>query len=83
MFYEVNLSEEKGARMRFFEKLFGSVSNSDEKNDYARATLEFATSLEINTNNAKADSNNRRWVYWCRPCGLVEKTKNLVRVFAK
>ncbi|MHC4584754.1 MAG: hypothetical protein ACYS3N_09500 [Planctomycetota bacterium] len=39
--------------MRFFEKLFGSESNSDKKNDYARATLEFATSLAINTNKLK------------------------------
>ena len=69
--------------MRFFEKLFGSVSNSDEKNDYARATLKFATSLEINTNNAIADSNNRRWVYWYRPCGMVEKTKNSLRESTK
>ena len=49
--------------MLFFEKLFGSVSNSDGKNDYARATLKFATSHEINTNNAIADNNNRRWAY--------------------
>ena len=38
--------------MRFFEKLFGSLSNSDQKNDYARATLEFATSPEIKKSNA-------------------------------
>ena len=40
-----------GERMRFFEKLFGSLSNSDKNNDYARATLEFATSSDINTSN--------------------------------
>jgi len=59
----VNLDDEKGAKMRFFEKLFGSVPNSDEKNDYARATLKFAMSHEINTTNAIADNNNRRWAY--------------------
>jgi hypothetical protein len=38
--------------MRFFEKLFGSSSNSDKNNDYAKATLEFATSPDIDTSNA-------------------------------
>ena len=37
--------------MRFFEKLFGFLSNSDKNNDYARATFEFATSPDINTSN--------------------------------
>ncbi|MCP4608019.1 MAG: hypothetical protein GY845_04820 [Planctomycetes bacterium] len=39
--------------MRFFERLFGSVSesNSDENNDYARATFEFATSSDIYTSD--------------------------------
>jgi len=37
--------------MRFFKKLFGSVSNSNKKNDYARATLNYATSLQINKRN--------------------------------
>jgi hypothetical protein len=50
--------------MRFFEELFGQVSNSDKKTDYARATLEFATSLEINTNKAIGDSKNQRWIYY-------------------
>jgi tetratricopeptide (TPR) repeat protein len=43
--------------MRFFEKLFGSVPNSDENNDYARATLEFATSREINKSSTIVDNN--------------------------
>ena len=38
--------------MRFFKKLFGSVSNSNKKNDYARATLEYATSPVIIERNA-------------------------------
>jgi hypothetical protein len=38
--------------MRFFEKLFGSSSNSDKNNDYAKATLEFATSPDIDTSIA-------------------------------
>jgi hypothetical protein len=37
--------------MHFVKKLFGSVSNSNKKNDYARATLKYATSLEINKSN--------------------------------
>ena len=37
--------------MRFFEKLFGSSSNSDENNDYASATFEFATSSDIYTSD--------------------------------
>jgi hypothetical protein len=34
--------------MRFFKKLFGLVSNSEQKNDYARATFVYATSPWIN-----------------------------------
>ncbi len=37
--------------MRFFEKLFGFLSNSDKNNDYAKATLEFATSPDIYTSD--------------------------------
>jgi len=43
--------------MRLFKKLFGSVSNSNKKNDYARATLKYATSLEINNRNAIVCNN--------------------------
>ena len=37
--------------MRFFKKFLNSFSNSNKKNDYARATLKYATSLEINKRN--------------------------------
>ncbi len=43
--------------MRFLKKLFGSVSNSNKKNDYARATLEYATSPEIIERNTIAYNN--------------------------
>ena len=43
--------------MRFFKKLFGSVSNSNNKNDYARATLEYATSFRTFKSNAIAYNN--------------------------
>jgi hypothetical protein len=46
--------------MHFFKKLFGLVSNSrdkDEKNDYARATFEYATSPRISKSNAIVYSN--------------------------
>lgn len=43
--------------MRFFKKFLGSVSNSNKKNDYARATLKYATSLEINKRNAIVCNN--------------------------
>lgn len=45
--------------MRFFKKLFGSVSNSNKKNDYARATLEYATSPQIIEKNAIVYNNRR------------------------
>lgn len=54
---KINLSEEKGAGMRFFKKLFGSLSNSNNKNDYARATLEYATSFRTFKSNAIAHNN--------------------------
>jgi hypothetical protein len=38
--------------MHFFKKLFGAVSNSKGKNDYALATLEYATSHRTYNNNA-------------------------------
>ena len=38
--------------MRFFKKFLGSVSNSNKKNDYARATLKYATSPQIYKTNA-------------------------------
>ncbi|MCP4263712.1 MAG: hypothetical protein GY774_40315 [Planctomycetes bacterium] len=43
--------------MRFFRKLFGLVSNSEQKDDYARATYVYATSPWINKSNAKVHSN--------------------------
>lgn len=43
--------------MRFFKKLFGSASNSGNKNNYALATLKYATSPEINETNAIVYSN--------------------------
>jgi hypothetical protein len=51
--------------MRFFKKFLSSVSNSNKKNDYARATLKYATNLEINKSKAIV-CNNR---------GLAFKTK--------
>jgi hypothetical protein len=54
---KINLSQEKGAGMRFLKKLFGSVSNSVGKNDYARATLEYATSPKTFKSNAMVYSN--------------------------
>ena len=59
---EQNLGQEKGARMHFFKKLFGSVSNSNKKNDYARATLKYASSPEIIKSNAIV-CNNRRLAF--------------------
>ena len=43
--------------MRFFKKFLGSVSNSNKNNDYAQATLKYATSLEINKRNAIVNNN--------------------------
>ena len=43
--------------MRFFQKFLSSVSNSNKKNDYARATLKYATNLEINKSNAIVCNN--------------------------
>ena len=48
--------------MRFFKKFLSSVSNSNKKNDYARATLEYATSRRIKKTNAIV-SNNRRLAF--------------------
>lgn len=48
--------------MRFFKKFLGSVSNSNKKNDYALATLKYATSLGINNRNAIVN-NNRRFAF--------------------
>ncbi len=45
--------------MRFFKKFLSSVSNSNKKNDYARATLKYATNRRINKSNAIV-CNNRR-----------------------
>jgi len=45
--------------MRFFKKLFGLVSNSNKNNDYARATLEYATSPEIIERNMIVYNNRR------------------------
>jgi hypothetical protein len=52
-------AEEKGAGMHFFKKLFGLTANSNKKNDYARATLEYATSPEIIEKNAIVYNNRR------------------------
>jgi hypothetical protein len=43
--------------MRFFKKLFGSASNTGGKNNYALATVKYATSPEINETNAIVYSN--------------------------
>lgn len=48
--------------MRFFKKFHSSVSNSNKKNDYALATLKYATSRRINKSNAIV-SNNRRLAF--------------------
>ena len=45
--------------MRFFKKLFGSASNSNKKNDYARATLIYATSPQIYKGDAIVCYNRR------------------------
>ena len=45
--------------MRFFKKFHSSVSNSNKKNDYALATLEYATSRRINKSNAIIFNNRR------------------------
>ena len=52
-----NLIQEKGARMHFFKKLFGSTSNSRNKNNYALATLEYATGRRTYNNNALISGN--------------------------
>jgi hypothetical protein len=44
--------------MHFFKKLFGSLSHLNKKNDYARATLEYATSFKTFKSD-KTDYNNR------------------------
>jgi hypothetical protein len=43
--------------MRFFKKLFGLVANSHGKNDYARATFEYATSPRMSKSNVVVYSN--------------------------
>jgi len=48
--------------MRFFKKFLGSVSNSNKKNDYTLATLEYATSPRTNKSNAIV-CNNRRLAF--------------------
>lgn len=48
--------------MRFFEKFFGSVSKTNEENNYALATLEYATSPEIKKSKAMV-YNNRRFSF--------------------
>jgi hypothetical protein len=45
--------------MHFFKKLFGSASNSKKKNDYALATLEYATSHRTYNTNAIVCNHNR------------------------
>ena len=45
--------------MRFFKKFLRSVSNSNKKNDYARATLDYATSRRLNKTNAIIPNNRR------------------------
>ena len=45
--------------MRFFEKLLSSLSKSNEENNYARATLDYATSPEIKKSNAIVFNNRR------------------------
>ncbi len=47
--------------MRFFKKLFGSISNSNKKNDYARATLKYATSPIVNNNRGLAFKADREY----------------------
>ena len=48
--------------MRFFRKLLSLVSNSAEKNDYARATLEYATCYKRNKSHA-LDCRNQGFVF--------------------
>jgi Flp pilus assembly protein TadD len=43
--------------MRCFKEFLGSVSNSNKKDDYARATLRYATSRRINKRNAIVCNN--------------------------
>jgi hypothetical protein len=43
--------------MHFFKKLFGSTSNSRNKNNYALATLEYATGHRTYNNNALISDN--------------------------
>ena len=43
--------------MHFLKKLFGSVSKSNKKNDYALATLKYATSHQIYKSDAIVCNN--------------------------
>jgi hypothetical protein len=42
-----NLKQEKGARMRLLRRFFDSAWNSRERRNYARATMQYATSPEV------------------------------------
>lgn len=78
--------------MHFFKKLFGSASNSKNKNDYALATLEYATSHRIIRGNAltsgsqvlafRADSNHDRPVsnYTTAPQASANNTINIMNI---
>jgi hypothetical protein len=50
-------AEEKGAWMRFFKKLLDFISISNKKNDYDRATLEYATSFKTFETNEMVYNN--------------------------
>lgn len=45
--------------MHFLKRLFGSVSKSNKKNDYARATLEYATNPQVYKSDAIVCYNRR------------------------
>ena len=78
--------------MHFFKRLFGSASNSKNKNDYALATLEYATSHRIIRGNTltpgcqilalRADSQSDRPVpnYTTAPQASANNTINIMNV---
>ncbi|MBW7990495.1 MAG: hypothetical protein FVQ84_10825 [Planctomycetes bacterium] len=75
--------------MRLFKKLLGSVSNSNKKNVYAKATLKYATSPELIKSNAIVN-NNRGFAFkskdeYVRPVSVYTrahkiKTNNAITV---
>ena len=78
--------------MHFFKKLFGAVSNSNRKKDYALATLEYATSHRIIRGNAltsvsqvlafRADPNHDRPAsnYTTAPQASTNNTINIMNI---